>query len=57
MVKVEVHIGEDRAAMGRRFIDAWHRAQRGEEVNERHLSFDSEATADAVRARRQRSPA
>ena len=33
-----VHIGtpED---MGRRFIDAWHRAERGEEVNETHITL------------------
>ena len=35
---VNVHVGtlED---MGRRFIDAWHRAERGEEVDETHVTF------------------
>jgi predicted transcriptional regulator len=35
---VNVHVGslED---MGKRFIDAWHRAERGEEVNEAHATF------------------
>jgi predicted transcriptional regulator len=35
---IDLHIGtpED---MGRRFIDAWHRAERGEEVNEEHITF------------------
>jgi len=36
--KVKVHVGtlED---MGQRFIDAWHRAERGETVNETHVTF------------------
>ena len=25
----------------RRFVDAWHRAERGEEFHERHLAFES----------------
>ncbi len=35
---VQVHIGvaED---MGRRFVEAWHRAERGEPVNETHVTF------------------
>ncbi|HLO76489.1 MAG TPA: hypothetical protein VK196_08540 [Magnetospirillum sp.] len=35
---VNVHVGslED---MGKRFIDAWHRAERGEQVNETHVTF------------------
>ena len=35
---VMVHIGtiED---MGRRFVDAWHRAERGETVDETHVTF------------------
>lgn len=41
MGDLKIHVGEDRDAMGARFIDAWHRAERGEAVNERHLSFDS----------------
>ena len=36
--KVKVHVGtlED---MGQRFIDAWHRAERGEAVGETHVTF------------------
>jgi predicted transcriptional regulator len=30
---------EDEAA--RRFVDAWHRAERGESLRERHLAFES----------------
>ena len=26
---------------GRRFVDAWHRAERGEDFRERHLAFES----------------
>ena len=33
--------GEMEAAASRRFIDAWHRAERGETFRERHLSFES----------------
>ncbi|MBI2236167.1 MAG: hypothetical protein HYU60_04310 [Magnetospirillum sp.] len=35
---VKVHVGtlED---MGQRLIDAWHRAERGEAVNETHITF------------------
>ena len=28
-----------RRHMGKRFIDAWHRAERGEEVNEAHITL------------------
>lgn len=36
--KVDVHVGtiED---MGRRFVNAWRRLERGERVRERHLTF------------------
>ena len=37
---LQVHI-ESAEAMARRFVDAWHRAERGEEVDEHHLSFES----------------
>ena len=36
--KVEVHIGT-LEEMGQRFIDAWQRAERGEAVNESHITF------------------
>lgn len=39
---LQVHIGETIEDMGRRFVDAWHRAERGElteENAERHVGF------------------
>lgn len=45
---VEVHVEENAEAMARRFVDAWHRAERGEKVNEHHLSFESWETLAAV---------
>lgn len=42
MSEVKVTVGgaiEDAAA--RRFIDAWHRAENGKVVHERHLAFES----------------
>ena len=41
MADLKVHVGDTVEDMGRRFSDAWRRAERGEQVNERHLSFDS----------------
>jgi len=38
--RVRVHM-EDLEASGRRFVDAWHRAERGEPIHEEHLSFES----------------
>jgi predicted transcriptional regulator len=38
---IEIHVEETAEAMAARFIDAWHRAERGEDVRERHLSFES----------------
>ncbi|MFI5011197.1 MAG: hypothetical protein ACHQAY_02505 [Hyphomicrobiales bacterium] len=42
MSDVKITVGgaiEDEAA--RKFIDAWHRAERGEILHERHLAFES----------------
>jgi len=42
MSDVKITVGgamEDEAA--RRFVDAWHRAERGETFHERHLAFES----------------
>lgn len=42
MSDVKITVGgpvEDQAS--RRFIDAWHRAERGETFRERHLTFES----------------
>jgi predicted transcriptional regulator len=38
--RVHLHV-ESLAASGRRFVDAWRRAARGEAVHEEHLSFES----------------
>ena len=38
MSKIQVHV-DSVGAMGRRFIDAWHRAERGEAVCETHVTF------------------
>jgi hypothetical protein len=41
MSDVKITVGgamEDEAA--RRFVDAWHRAQRGDSFHERHLAFE-----------------
>jgi predicted transcriptional regulator len=39
-VKITVGGAMEEAA-ARRFVDAWHRAERGESFRERHLSFES----------------
>jgi predicted transcriptional regulator len=39
--EIEVHVEDDVEAMARRFVSAWHRAERGEALEERHLSFES----------------
>ena len=41
MTDLQIHTGEDIEAMGERFKDAWKRAEAGDEVNERHLTFAS----------------
>lgn len=41
MAELQVHVGDSSQDFAERFIDAWHRIERGESVNERHLSFDS----------------
>jgi predicted transcriptional regulator len=42
--QLQVHIGDTLDDMGRRFVDAWHRAERGEltqENAERHVGFET----------------
>ncbi len=46
--EIEVHFGESREAMAERFVSAWHRAEAGAAMAERHLSFDSFATMTRV---------
>jgi len=55
-LNLQVHIGDNLDDMGRRFVDAWHRAERGEltERNaERHVGFeDFETFSRALTPRR-----
>ena len=49
--ELQVHIGEALDDMGRRFVEAWHRAERGEltkENAERHVGFESFETFSRV---------
>lgn len=39
--QVQAHVGETIDDVGRRFVDAWHRMERGEEVSEKHVSFEN----------------
>jgi predicted transcriptional regulator len=39
--RVKVHVGESLDEIGARAIDAWHRMERGEEVNERYIGFET----------------
>lgn len=49
---VKLHVGSV-DEMGKRFIDAWHRVERGEKVEETHLTFfDFEAMLSALTPRR-----
>src|SRR5271165_4200065 len=54
MNDVKITVGgamEDEAS--RRFVDAWHRAERGENFRERHLAFESwDALARVLTGRR-----
>ncbi|MBI4185264.1 MAG: hypothetical protein HY521_14830 [Proteobacteria bacterium] len=54
MSDVKITVGgaiEDEAA--RRFVDAWHRAERGEYFRERHMAFESwEALARVLTGKR-----
>lgn len=54
MSDLKITVGGDvKADASRRFIDAWHRAEAGETVDERHLAFESwEALARVLTARR-----
>ncbi len=39
--ELQVHVGETLDDIGARAISAWDRMQRGEEVNEKHISFET----------------
>ena len=50
--KIQVHV-DDLTAMGTRFVDAWHRAQAGEPVDEAHVTFLSfQAMTETLSPRR-----
>jgi predicted transcriptional regulator len=50
--KIQVHV-DDLTAMGKRFVDAWHRAQAGEPVDEAHVTFLSfQAMTETLSPRR-----
>jgi predicted transcriptional regulator len=38
---LQVHVGEPLADSGARAVLAWNRMQRGEDVNEKHISFET----------------
>src|SRR5258708_7016912 len=54
MIDVKISVGgEMENDSSRRFIDAWHRAERGETFRERHLAFESwDALARVMTTRR-----
>jgi predicted transcriptional regulator len=37
--QVRIHVSESLEDVGMRFVDAWHRMERGEDVIEKHVSF------------------
>lgn len=39
--QMRVHLGETLEDAGARAIDAWHRMERGEDVHEKHVSFET----------------
>ena len=50
--KIQVHV-DDLAAMGKRFVDTWHRVQAGEPVDEAHVTFLSfQAMTETLSPRR-----
>jgi predicted transcriptional regulator len=39
--KLQVHVGETLDDVGARAIEAWHRMDRGEAIDEKHVSFET----------------
>jgi predicted transcriptional regulator len=39
--EIKLHVGENFDTVAKRVADAWHRAERGEEVHEHHVTFVS----------------
>ncbi|PWC47509.1 hypothetical protein [Azospirillum sp. TSA6c] len=53
MSDLKIHVGDTAEELAGRFSDAWRRAEHGDPVNERHLSFDSfETLARALTPKR-----
>ena len=48
MTELTIHVGEGMEEMGRRFVSAWKRAEAGQTVNERHLTFATRQDAARV---------
>jgi len=48
MSEMKIHVGDSLDDMGRRFVEAWRRAEKGDVAPERHLSFDSFETLTRV---------
>jgi predicted transcriptional regulator len=48
MSNIKVHVGDTLEKVGQRFIDAWHRAEKGETEAEHHVTFESWATLSKV---------
>lgn len=48
MSDIKIHVGDTMDDFAARFVSAWHRAEAGEAVCERHLSFDSFETLARV---------
>ena len=49
--ELQVHVGDTLDDMGRRFVDAWHRAERGglmQQNAERHVGFETFATFSRI---------
>jgi predicted transcriptional regulator len=49
--ELQIHVGDTLDDMGRRFVDAWHRAERGELTKdnaERHVGFENFATFSRI---------
>src|SRR6266481_1835049 len=49
--ELRVHVGDTLDDMGRRFVDAWHRAERGELTQqnaERHVGFETFETFSRI---------
>ena len=47
--KVQVYIGDTLEEVGARAIDTWRRMEHGEEVNQKHISFEDWKTMSLSR--------